>query len=256
MRSVLVTGAAGGIGSHTARLLHARGWLVGCYDRDAVGAKELASSLGAGAIGGRLDVTADDEWQAALAEVSTAAGGGLHALVNNAGILASGLLVEMPMLDHERQVAINLLGVITGARAAHPLLAATPGSVLVNVASASPVHGQPGLATYAATKAAVRSLTEALSLEWQGQVRVVDVLPMWVRTPLLAGAGGNAQLRHLGVRLTPDQVAAAIVRAVETPDRLKGPHRYVGGQARFFSLATRLAPPTVSRTVVRLLAHR
>lgn len=157
MRSVLVTGAAGGIGSHTAQLLPARGWLVGCYDRDAVGAKELASSLGAGAIGGRLDVTADDEWQAALAEVSTAAGGGLHALVNNAGILA--------------------------------------------------------------------------------------------------GAGGNAQLRHLGLRLTPDQVAAAIVRAVETPDRLKGPHRYVGGQARFFSLATRLAPPTVSRTVVRLLAH-
>lgn len=167
MRSVLVTGAAGGIGSHTARLLHARGWLVGCYDRDAVGATELASSLGAGAIGGRLDVTADDERQAALAEVSTAAGGGLHALVNNAGILASGLLVEMPMLDHERQVAINLLGVIAGARAAHPLLAATPGSVLVNVASASAVHGQPGLATYAATKAAVRSLTEALSLEWQ-----------------------------------------------------------------------------------------
>lgn len=156
MRSVLVTGAAGGIGSHTAQLLPARGWPVGCYDRDAVGATELASSLGAGAIAGRLDVTADDDWQAALAEVSTA-GGGLHALVNNAGILA--------------------------------------------------------------------------------------------------GAGGNAPLRHLGVRLTPDQAAAAIARAVETPDRLKGPHRYVGGQARFSSLATRLAPPTVSRTVVRLLAH-
>src|SRR3546814_13625170 len=87
-------------------------------------------------------------------------------LCNNAGIGVGGPLAEADFADLDALVAINFTGVLNGARIGHAYLARTPDSCLLNTASASAIYGSAGLATYSATKFAVRALTEALDGEW------------------------------------------------------------------------------------------
>jgi NAD(P)-dependent dehydrogenase (short-subunit alcohol dehydrogenase family) len=254
-RSVLVTGAAHGIGRATAELFARDGWLVGLYDVDLDGVEEVRAGLpGAVTLGGRLDVTDPDGWARALEEVAERSGGTLDVLVNNAGILASGAFADIPVSLQRRVVEVNLAGVVLGCAGAFPYL--RPGSCVVNLASASALYGQPGLATYSATKAAVCALTEALDLEWEPHgIRVVDVLPLFVRTGMVVQAADVRSLQTLGVRLTPEDVAAAVRLAVDDRSRVRGPHRAVGRQAQLLAATARLGPQVLRRSVVARLSR-
>jgi NAD(P)-dependent dehydrogenase (short-subunit alcohol dehydrogenase family) len=254
-RSVLVTGAAHGIGRATAELFAREGWLVGLYDVDTDGVEEVRAALPDGAtLGGRLDVTDPEQWSAALATFTAASGGELDVLVNNAGILAAGAFADLPLAFQRRVVDVNLIGVLNGCATAFPYL--RRGSCVVNMASASALYGQPGLAAYAATKAAVCSLTEALDLEWEPHgIRVVDVLPVFVRTGMLTAAEDLHSVQALGVRLTAEDVAAAVRLAVDDRSRLRGPHRAVGRQAQVLAAASRLGPQVLRRRVAARLAR-
>jgi NAD(P)-dependent dehydrogenase (short-subunit alcohol dehydrogenase family) len=229
-RSVLVTGAAHGIGRATAELFARQGWSVGLYDVDADGVQQVRAGLtGCTTVGGHLDVTDADGWRAALVELTARTGGVLDVLVNNAGVLTSGPLAEVPLPLQRRVVDVNVTGVVTGCASAFPHL--RRGSVVVNLASASALYGQPGLATYSATKAAVCALTEALDLEWEAHgIRVVDVLPLFVETGMVEGLRGSRSVQRLGIRLTPEDVAAAVRVAVD--DRSRRPGRTVPSAAR------------------------
>jgi NAD(P)-dependent dehydrogenase (short-subunit alcohol dehydrogenase family) len=244
--SVLVTGAGHGIGRAIAELFGARGWRVGAYDVDT----EALAGL-PGAVTGPLDVRDPAAWHDRLAEFC--GGGALDVLVNNAGVLVSGPFTSHEAAAYRRLVDVNVTGVLNGCLAAHPYL--RPGSTVVNLCSASALYGQPGLATYGATKAAVKSLTEALDLEWHAAgIRVRDLLPLFVATDMVTGMDAGS-IRSLGVRLTPGDVAAAVWRTVHESGRLpRSPHRTVGMQTRLFAAAAAVSPAWLNRLAVRRTA--
>lgn len=252
-RAVVVTGAAAGIGRATALRFAREGALVGAFDVDESGLATLADEIreGGGAVHtGTLDVTDLDHWRVRLAEFVEVSGGRLDVLVNNAGVLASGAFAETDPGAHKAMVDVNVGGVVNGCAAAYRYLAATPGSVVVNLCSASAIYGQPELATYSATKFAVRGLTEALELEWRDAgVRVLGIWPLFVRTAMTDDMH-TGSVASLGIRLTAEDVAAEIVSAARRRPRVfPTVHHPVGRQARLMMLASRFSPAWVSRAV-------
>jgi NAD(P)-dependent dehydrogenase (short-subunit alcohol dehydrogenase family) len=253
--SILVTGAARGIGRAVADLFLAGGWRVGMVDVDGAAVTEAAGGR-PGAVPAVLDVRDPDQWRATLSRFCV--DGRLDVLVNNAGVLASGPFSGMSVEAHRRMVDINLTGVVHGAALGFPYLRRADRGLLLNLCSASALYGQPGLATYGATKAAVKSLTEALEIEWRGEgVRVRSLLPLFVATDMVAAdAQAAASVGRLGVRLTAEDVAAAAWRVVhEKRLPLRGPHRAVGRQTRVLAAASGVTPDWANRLVVGRLTR-
>lgn len=254
-KSVLITGAATGIGRSTALRFAAEGWFVGLYDVNALGLKQLAAELGASrATHGVLDVGDAAAFEQAAQSFFTAAGGRLDVLINNAGILSCGRFEELPASRHEALLRVNALGVVNGCRAAHPYLKQTPGARVVNLSSASAIYGSPDFATYSATKFFVRGLTEALNLEWRGQgIGVCDVMPLFVDTPMLTAVNYRPpSVDKLGVRLSAEDIAKAVYRAA-TSRRLII-HHYPNAQTRALALAANYLPGPVFRLSTRLMS--
>jgi NAD(P)-dependent dehydrogenase (short-subunit alcohol dehydrogenase family) len=254
--AVFITGAAAGIGRAIATTFAAEGYLVGAYDVDAAGLATLADDLDpAGLVTGELDVRDADAWRARLTEFVAASGGRLDVLVNNAGILRSGRFAEIELASQQLIVDVNVKGVINGCHLAHPFLKETPGAHVVNLCSASAVYGQPELATYSATKFAVRGLTEALDLEWaDDDIRVRAVWPLFVATAMTEDMD-TASTRSLGIRLTAADVAAEVYDVVQ-PHRRQPVHRAVGRQAKAFLAGSSMAPPWVLRALnARIASH-
>ncbi|RVW09980.1 SDR family oxidoreductase [Prescottella agglutinans] len=253
--TVFITGAAAGIGRATALAFAARGCVVGAYDVDDEGLASLREEIvarGGRARTGLLDVTDLDGWRARLAEFTT--DGRLDVLVNNAGVLSSGPFEDIPVDAHRRMLDINVGGTINGLLAAFPYLKRTPGAQVVNLGSASAIYGQPELATYGATKFAVRGLTEALDLEWSAHdIRVIDMWPLFVRTGMVRGMS-TGSTRSLGVRLTAQDVADAIVAATGHRGRIPKVHFAVGVQARVLAAAG-VTPAWLARATNRLLSR-
>jgi NAD(P)-dependent dehydrogenase (short-subunit alcohol dehydrogenase family) len=264
-RAVLVSGSAAGIGRAIVARFARAGWLVGVYDIDAAGVEralgELTGAYGSGAaVGGVLDVTAPDQWEAALSGFTEASGGRLDLLVNNAGVLHGGRFAEAPLAAHRRTVEVNVIGTVNGCHAAHRHLRATPGSGVINLCSASAIYGQAELASYSASKFAVRGLTEALELEWRTEgIRVQAVWPLFVATAMTADLHiGSTDA--LGVHLTPEDVAEEVF-AMAQPRRglarLLPPkvHTAVGLPAKALATVADLVPSFVSREVNRRIAR-
>lgn len=209
--SVVVTGAARGIGAAIGRRLVDRGYAVVLTDLDEEEVRRTAERCGAVAAVG-LDVR-DPEAHRQAAELA-AGHAPLVAWFNNAGVGHDGDLADLPDDEVRRLVEVNLLGVMWGTRAALAAFGPTGGDI-VNTASLS-AHGPvPGLSAYAATKAAVVSLTTSVNAETPRRVRVHAVCPDGVDTPMLAAmddAGTGKALVHSGGRiLTADETAAAAV---------------------------------------------
>lgn len=255
-KTVLVTGAARGIGRAVVERFHAAGWRVGAYDVDVAGVESLAE-LGDRVVPGGLDVRSAADWRTALESLTSASDGQLHVLVNNAGLLRSGEFAAIPREEHWRMVEVNVGGVLNGCHAAYPYLARTPGAAVVNLCSASALYGQPELATYSATKFAVRGLTEALDLEWAREgISVRAVWPLFVDTAMVAGMDIGAS-RSLGVHLTPADVADVVYAAARPPRRsLGGVHVGVGRQARAMLAGSQVTPSWAMRLVNRRIAGR
>ena len=257
-RAIFITGAAQGIGAATAERFVREGWFVGLHDIDQAGVEALRDRLGANnAISAQLDVRDPAAWTQALQRFWDAAGQRLDVLLNNAGIATSGAFESLPIATHHAIVDVNLKGVINGAHAGHDFLRRHPGggARLINLASASAIYGAAGLASYSATKFAVRGLTEALDLEWRGQdIRVSDLWPLFVSTRMVEGLS-LPSIRSLGVRLTADDVASTVWKAAN--HRGHRVHWPVGAQAHAMYLASRWLPHRLTRTVTaRLSGHR
>lgn len=254
MKSIFVTGAASGIGRATAQLFGKRGFAVGCWDVDVDGARAVAESL-PNASHGRLDVTNEESWSAAVADFD-AHYGRMDVLFNCAGILKMGRFEAVTPAECRRQLDVNVMGVILGIQKSLPLLEQTVkmanDAAIVSMSSASAVYGQPELAVYSATKFAVRALTEALDIELRPKkIRVSDVMPGYVATPMVASQTHRSKtLERLGVHLKAEDVAAVVWKAAH------GKRLHHIPQVDVSLLGRLSALPAVSRTIMNLLAKR
>jgi len=191
-KSIFITGAASGIGRATATLFHKKGWFVGCYDVDAQALQALEKELGDrrdnSCVSSHLDVRDKEGFDAAMASFGEQTDGRLDIMFNNAGLAVGGNLDDVPFDKIMDMVNINLVGVLIGIYAAIPLLKETENSLCFSTSSSSATFGSPGMATYAATKHAVKGLTEALSVELARYgSRAADVLPGIIDTQLWQG---------------------------------------------------------------------
>jgi len=200
-----------------------------------------------------LDVRDREGWDVALEAASTAAGGRIDVMVNNAGIGTGGNLAELEVEEIDRCLDINLRGVLYGAQAVYPHLKKTaPGSALVNIASAAGITGGTGMSVYSATKFGVRGIAESLDAEWSPDgIKVSSICPSFIETPLLDGTGhrgNNAQIRdrvlEAGLEITPvEEVAETVWDAVHGD----GLHHLVGKTARQLNFAKRWMPGRVRK---------
>ena len=252
MHNMLISGAASGIGAATARLFHARGWRVGLLDVDEGALAALAAELG-GAWYAPLDVVDAAAVQAAVAEFCAQGGGQLRLLFNAAGILRTGAFVDIELEQHTRLVQINVLGVLNLCHAAFAYLKATPGAQVINMGSASALYGVPQLASYSASKFAVRGLTEALELEWREYgIRVGDLMPPFVDTPMVRSqAQRPAVMLRLGVRLEAEQIAAAAWKQAHA----SAVHRPVGLQFGVLFNLGQITPGWINRLLMAWLSR-
>ncbi|TGD87963.1 SDR family oxidoreductase [Mycolicibacterium sp. CH28] len=256
--TVFITGAAAGIGRATALTFARHGYRVGAYDIDLGGLGTLRTEItdhGGDVEIGRLDVTDPEEWAARLAEF-TGPSGKLDVLVNNAGVLTTGAFADVALAAHRQMVDINFSGALIGLHTAFPYLRETPHAQVVNMCSASAIYGQPELATYSATKFALRALTEALELEWRRYgIRVLAMWPLFVKTAMTDGVH-TGSTKSLGVNLKPEDVAAAVYSATHTGrGRLPKVHYPVGRQTSVFAAISQVTPNWVQRLITKTVTR-
>ncbi|MFA9272732.1 MAG: SDR family NAD(P)-dependent oxidoreductase [Baekduiaceae bacterium] len=200
-----VTGGGRGIGRATAALLAQRGAHVVVGDLDGALAEEAAREIGGTAIGAQLDV-ADPASFAAFLETAREAGP-VRVRVNNAGIMRTGPFATQDPAGQQREMEINLGGVMTGMRLVLPDMLARDEGHIANVASMAGKITTPGASVYTATKTAVVALSRAVRAEIAGRrVTISTILPAAVRTDLTAGL--DTSLMPLSA---PEDVARAIV---------------------------------------------
>lgn len=210
---VVVTGAAGGIGSATARALAAQGARLALVDVDQRAAESVAASLGGDAIARALDVRDLDAFSALLDGVAAELGP-IDVLINNAGVMPLGAFTDIPVGTVRRMLEINLLAVIHGtAEAGRRMLPRGRGHI-VNVASSAGLIANGGAAAYCGSKFGVIGYCESVAHELAGTgVEISVVCPGPVRTRLSSGVPATPGLRTV----EPDEIADAIVRVLRRP---------------------------------------
>jgi NADP-dependent 3-hydroxy acid dehydrogenase YdfG len=222
-RRVLVTGASSGIGEATARAIAAAGGRVALLARRADRLEGLAEELDGVAV--PADVTDPDATRAAIGLAAEQLDG-LDGLVNAAGLAQPGTVVDGDPASWRRMFDVNVLGLLHATQAAVPHLRAAGRGDVVNLSSMSGRRvGSVEMAVYAASKAAVHTISEGMRRELQpDRVRVAVIAPGFVDTPIFEGQDGQ-KAQQLG-RATAEKglpvatVADGIVRVLAAPDHL------------------------------------
>jgi len=221
-KTVLVTGAAKGIGAGTARELDRRGARLSLVDLDGAELERTAADL-ASAEPFRADVTDFEALEQVAAETAERFGG-IDIVMANAGIAAPGLIELQDRAEFERVVEVNLLGVYRTVKATLPYVLERRGYVLVVASLAAPLHA-PAMGQYSMAKAGVEALGNTLRLELAGTGTSVGVAYFgYIDTPMVAGSlaidPGLRELRDSGgplaSRTAPiEGAAAAVVSGIE-----------------------------------------
>jgi len=185
----LISGGARGMGESHARGIVAEGGKVVISDVLDDEGKALADDLGESAVYVHLDVTKAEDWNEAV-KLAVDTFGGLHVLINNAGIVNFGTLDEYTEKDWSVIIGINLTGAFLGIKAATPELVKNESSSIVNVSSTAGMQGYAALHGYTASKWGLRGLTKSVAMELgEKGVRVNSVHPGGIATPMTEGLG-------------------------------------------------------------------
>ena len=264
-KSIFITGAASGIGRATATLVREQRLVRRRLRLNEQGLATLTQEIGGGnCITGRLDVTAKQDFEAAVAAFGAETDGHMDVLFNNAGIGESGWFEDIPYEAALRVVQVNFVGVLTGIYTALPLLKATKNSLCFTTSSSSATYGMPRLAVYSATKHAVKGLTEALSIEFARHgIRAADTLPGLIDTAILRNTPNRTDGRTPDeaetllanapkkgpFRLMPPGAVAEAVWAAYASDKL---HWYVPPEIAWIDRIKGLSPETIRKRIKKM----
>ncbi len=185
---VIITGASSGIGAAMAKIFSQAGYSLGLFARNLEALQQLNLPH---THYQSVDVT---DYQAFRAATKSAEQkfGPVDCLINNAGYAKAGDFLEIDPVDHQEMVAVNIQGIINGVEAVLPRMREQKKGTIINISSIADRKGRPNLATYAATKAAVRSLSESLRIEnAKFGIRVCNLAPAKILTPMLIAAHLN-----------------------------------------------------------------
>lgn len=243
-RTALITGGASGIGRAIARLFAREGAAVLIVDRDEAAGAAVAREIsdeGGRALFEAADVTRADDCVRSVRR-AVADLGGLHLLINNAGIIRRATVVDLPVADWDLVMNVNLKAIFLMCREAIPVMAGGGGGAIVNTASGWGLVGGPRAVAYCASKGGVVQLTRAMAIDHGPQrIRVNCICPGDTDTPLLAeerrqlGAPADRFLqeaadRPLGRVGTPDEIArAALFLAADDSSFMTGSALVVDG---------------------------
>jgi 3alpha(or 20beta)-hydroxysteroid dehydrogenase len=181
---ILISGGARGQGAAEARLCVAEGARVVLGDLLEAEGRQLAAKLGTAAMFLRQDVTLESDWEKAVEAARSF--GGLHGLINNAGIFQPRSLMETDGELFERHMRVNQLGCFFGMKAVVPLMERSGGGSIVNISSVAGLRGSPGAIAYSATKWALRGMTKAAAIDLAPRkIRVNSVHPGPIDTEML-----------------------------------------------------------------------
>jgi 3-oxoacyl-[acyl-carrier protein] reductase len=218
-RSIIITGASGGIGGACARLFAAQGARLTLVDRDEAKLSVLGEEIAADALTLGLDVTSEDD-TAQMAAQALQRFGRIDALVAAAGILRTGgeprTVMDTSYEEWRTVVEINLTGTFLSNRAVLATMLKQGYGDIVNISSTSGRQGRPFDAPYAASKFGIVGLSESLAEEvGRRGIRVQTLLPDAVRTTLWDQSGSTA-LRPPQM-LSPDRVAEFVLYMITLP---------------------------------------
>lgn len=213
-RRIVITGAGSGIGRATAQLFSDEGAILFLLDRDINGLTEAVRGWQAKA----FEVDVSDEVSVAHAIDSAAAFmGGIDGVVNAAGVMLRGAVMDVDVAQWRRVLEINLTGTYIVVRACLPWLQKAKDATIVNLGSGqSLLPNSPDRTAYSASKGGVLNLTRALAAELAPAIRANTVCPGLVDTPMAQGVTGNVSNYALKRMAQPEEVARAILFLTST----------------------------------------
>ncbi|RDD95259.1 SDR family NAD(P)-dependent oxidoreductase [Acidovorax sp. BoFeN1] len=208
-RRIVITGAASGIGMATARLFAAEGAALTLLDRNAQGLHAVAREMQAHVF--EADVCDEGSIAGAVAQ-GAAAMGGIDGVVNAAGVMLRGSVLEVDVAQWRRVLEINLTGTYIVVRCCLPWLKQAAQASIVNLGSGqSLLPNTPDRSAYSASKGGVLNLTRALAAELAPSIRANTVCPGLVDTPMAEGVQGNVGNYALRRLAQPEEIARAIL---------------------------------------------
>lgn len=190
----VVAGAGNGIGAVIARFAVKAGYQVAAWDIDGHAAASVAADIGDACVATRVDVADEASVQAAVDALPQAP----QLLVNSAGLVRFGPLMDLALADWELALRVNVTGAFVVGRAVARLMASSGGGSIVNLASINGIAAAPNAGAYSTTKAGVVMLGEHMAMEWAGLgIRVNTVAPGLINAGMSDAIYADPEVRRL-----------------------------------------------------------
>jgi len=261
--TILIVGATTTVGQVVSRRFARRGWSLALLDRDSRAFDGLLREVkgGTSVFVERVDPSDQEAVQAAFDRFEPWSNGRLDVLLNATTHMYRGRFEALSLAEHREHIDRNLWTTLVATHTAFPLLRDTDGARVINLASPSGIYGTPDLASYSAAKSGVRTLTQALNLEWaHHDIHVCDIISPHVgasdaktdheERPRSQEAVSSDSSRELAADLTQDDVADVVDRAV-TEDKIHWP---VGRQFRWMYRLSDVLPAPLVRLFMRYVS--